>query len=434
MKKQMKMMIACAAAVMACMAASAGAASTVIATPTRDEGQSVYVDDTQVYPTGYNIDGNNYFKLRDIGVLVGFGVEWDSATQTVEISTARTTPSTAGITDTAVQGAVAKLTNQRIAVDGIYANMKAYQINGNNYVKLRDIAFQVNFAVNFDAATDHVIISPKLFYGEKAQGVSSSVYEIVANPSERPVPTPVDGNAHHGDVIYWYYSLAEEDLQYVQDLAASSYVDIWSSGGKPFVTFQQENNVYMTLPLAISTPEEVAKLQSAVESAIASCVKDGMSDYEIAKALHDWLVLNNEYAEDKYAVGERPYKQYTAYGALVDHVSVCEGYAEAYKKLMDRAGIPCELITGWANGNHAWNIVQIDGEWYHVDTTWDDPTPNQEGYVRYEYFLKSDEAMSHDHNDWETPHGACTSTRYDNATILSPAEGVESTAKIGDIK
>ena len=74
----------------------ASAADTVIATPTRDMGQTVYVDGTRVYPTGYNIADNNYFKLRDIGTLVGFGVEWNGETQTVEISTERTAPSTKG--------------------------------------------------------------------------------------------------------------------------------------------------------------------------------------------------------------------------------------------------------------------------------------------------------------------------------------------------
>ena len=75
---------------------AAGATSTVLATPTRGKGQAVYVNDARVYPTGYNIADNNYFKLRDIGTLVGFGVEWNGETQTVEISTARTTPSTDG--------------------------------------------------------------------------------------------------------------------------------------------------------------------------------------------------------------------------------------------------------------------------------------------------------------------------------------------------
>ena len=183
------------------------------------------------------------------------------------------------------------------------------------------------------------------------------------------------------------------------------------------------------------TPEEAAekreqdaKEQAAVDSAIASCVTDGMSNYEIAKALHDYLALNNEY-DMRYYSGGMPRISYTAYGALVNRTSVCAGYALAYQHLMEDAGIPCEYVTGMTTrGSHAWNIIQIDGEWYHVDVTWDDPTPDREGYVRYKYFLKSDKAMSRDHISWEASH-VCTSTKYDNATILSPEDEQEAIEK-----
>ena len=171
-----------------------------------------------------------------------------------------------------------------------------------------------------------------------------------------------------------------------------------------------------------------AEEQAAVDSAIASCVTDGMSDYEIAKALHDYLALNNEY-DMRYYSGGMPRISYTAYGALVNRTSVCAGYALAYERLMDQVGIPCEYVTGMTtNGYHAWNIIQIDGEWYHVDVTWDDPTPDREGYVRYKYFLKSDKAMSRDHVSSEASH-TCTSTKYDNATILSPEDEQEAIEK-----
>ena len=152
----------------------AGAASTVAAVPTRDKGQAVYVDDTRVYPTGYNIADNNYFKLRDIGTLVGFGVEWNGETQTVEISTERTTPSTEGISDTAASGAVAKISGQKITVDGVQVNMTAYQIDGNNYVKLRDIGKQVDFGVGYDSATASVRIDTDAPYTESTTSASGS--------------------------------------------------------------------------------------------------------------------------------------------------------------------------------------------------------------------------------------------------------------------
>lgn len=148
----------------------AGAASAVAAVPTRDKGQAVYVNDARVYPTGYNIADNNYFKLRDIGTLVGFGVEWNGETQTVEISTERTDPSTAGIQDEAVNGAVAIPSGQKITVDGVQVNMTAYQIGGSNYVKLRDIGQRIDFNVTYDSATGSVRVDTDTPYAEPASG------------------------------------------------------------------------------------------------------------------------------------------------------------------------------------------------------------------------------------------------------------------------
>lgn len=149
---------------------------------------------------------------------------------------------------------------------------------------------------------------------------------------------------------------------------------------------------------------------------VAQVVTDGMSSYDIAKALHDYLVLNCAYDMRLYS-GNMPQTSYTAQGALMDHTAVCSGYAKAYELLMEIAGIPCEYVSGYATGGHAWNLVEIDGEWYHVDTTWDDPIPNREGYVRYDYFLKSDSYMrQHQHTSWSADR-ACTSTKYDNTDL-----------------
>lgn len=142
-------------------------AASIPAKPTREIGQQVYVNDTRVYPTAYNISGNNYFKLRDIGKLAGFGVDWNGETQTVELSSQRMPVDLDGLSDMSVSGAVAKRSTQRFALDGYYINVTAYLIGGNNYVKLRDIALQINFCVDYDEATRRVDIYPSLFYGEE---------------------------------------------------------------------------------------------------------------------------------------------------------------------------------------------------------------------------------------------------------------------------
>lgn len=159
----------------------AGAASTVPATPTRTKGQSVYVDTTHVYPTGYNIKDNNYFKLRDIGQLVGFGVEWDEATRTVVITSDRTTPVLTGLLDMAQTGSTAKLSPQRITVDGEEVSLTSYLIRGNNYIKLRDIAKEIHFGVEYDMASKKVTIDP--------DGVYIDDEDIPITPDEPTAPT-----------------------------------------------------------------------------------------------------------------------------------------------------------------------------------------------------------------------------------------------------
>ena len=165
---------AIAAAVIATSLPTAGAANALTIVPTRTKGQAVYVGSTRVYPTGYNINDNNYFKLRDVGKLAGFGVDWNEDTRTVEISTTRTAPELTGITDTAVTGATAKPTDQRITVDGKEVSMTAYKIKGNNYVKLRDIGKTINFGASFNMATKAVSIDPNGTYVEEVKPTPST--------------------------------------------------------------------------------------------------------------------------------------------------------------------------------------------------------------------------------------------------------------------
>ena len=120
------------------------------------------------------------------------------------------------------------------------------------------------------------------------------------------------------------------------------------------------------------------------------------------KMVHDYLVDNISYDESI----SRPHI-YNIYGALVNNVAVCEGYARSFKYLMDALEIPCVVVIGEAtnsNGeteNHAWNYVQLDSRWYAIDATWDDPVIVGGGSLnnasKYKYFLKDGSTFSKDH-------------------------------------
>lgn len=119
----------------------------------------------------------------------------------------------------------------------------------------------------------------------------------------------------------------------------------------------------------------------------------GISRHEKLKSIHDYLANNIVY-DDTISKSNI----YDVYGALINGVCVCEGYAESFKLLCDREGIPCITTVGTGNGGaHKWNMVQMeDGEWYTLDATWDD----QESNLFYSYFLiGSDTKAPFFHND-----------------------------------
>ena len=134
-------------------------------------------------------------------------------------------------------------------------------------------------------------------------------------------------------------------------------------------------------------------------------IKDIPSDSSsFVKALyiHNWLIDNID-----YDINMQNNNNNNIYGAIVENKVVCEGYAKAYKYLLDELEVPCVIICGDVtdeNGDtqkHAWNAVYIEGNWYAVDTTWDDPIIIGKGKItndlKYKYFLKGSTEIEKNH-------------------------------------
>lgn len=146
---------------------------------------------------------------------------------------------------------------------------------------------------------------------------------------------------------------------------------------------------------------EIAGIETTI-AGIISGAKQYSTTYARLKYCHDWLTGNNAY--NKYvsqgssdSAPESAWTIVSAFTSANDAYKgpICEGYAESFKVLCDRLDIPCLIIPGTAvsggsSGGHVWNAVRIDGVWYNVDVTWDDPTStsliNQDN-SRLDYFL-----------------------------------------------
>lgn len=153
----------------------------------------------------------------------------------------------------------------------------------------------------------------------------------------------------------------------------------WSARAKLTVTIQYRE-----------TPEETAEVNRQVSHIVKQIISPRMNGHEKVKEIHDWLV--------RYLQYDTRYERYTAYQALQDRRAVCQGYALLAYKMLNEAGIKNKIVEGTvASGDHAWNLVLLDGKWYHLDVTWDDPVPNRDDLLSYNYYLKTDEQIRQDH-------------------------------------
>jgi len=165
-----------------------------------------------------------------------------------------------------------------------------------------------------------------------------------------------------------------------------------------------------------SDGSDIKDMDKKADWVVATVLKKGMTDREKALALHNWII-NNTYYDINMWYG-------TAYDVLITGCSVCSGYAEAYSLLLTKAGIPNKYLVGETYGgldswvvlpweeeddgwdSHAWNLVRINGQWYHVDTTWDDPVvasnpfAKKSGQERTTYFMLTDSQIRKDHR-WD---------------------------------
>ena len=137
---------------------------------------------------------------------------------------------------------------------------------------------------------------------------------------------------------------------------------------------------------------------------IANYITPEMSSLEKIRVLHDWIVNNTRYDPEYGGLHGNPRN------LLTDQLGICGEHDPAYTKLLAAAGIESRSVSTGAM-NHAWNLVRLNGKWYHVDTTWDDPGDGSEGVELtgsecYDYFLLSDNEIAVDHI-WYDDEDAC---------------------------
>lgn len=158
---------------------------------------------------------------------------------------------------------------------------------------------------------------------------------------------------------------------------------------------------------------EIQRMQAQVDAEvdnILSRISPNMTNYEIVKTFYDYLAENVVYDEDAP-------NHSNIYGVFVDKRAICGGYSKAFSYLCDRVGIDTLTITGDAdNVPHMWNMVKLDGAWYHIDITYAVTDSKLGSYVRYDYLCVNDDVISRSRviydQDYTYPKASLTTYNY----------------------
>ncbi len=209
------------------------------------------------------------------------------------------------------------------------------------------------------------------------------------------------------------FSLSPSDLKSVLQELLNDCPEFFHVG-KQYSYYTEGGLVTALLPTYTCSAADYPVMLQTYEQAMRSLLAlhdESWSTIETVLFYHDYLAQHYSYDDDA------PYN-FDAYSFLTQKTGVCQAYTLTFTALMNRLGIPVSFAQSEAM-SHIWNLVRIDGKWYHLDVTWDDPSPDYPGQVLHNLFLLSDDAIrEEDHHDWITPNGTeCTSARFDRAAL-----------------
>lgn len=184
------------------------------------------------------------------------------------------------------------------------------------------------------------------------------------------------GVSTEGDYLKWSYGgwRAEESMGQI--------------GGLYYFTVKYSVTYYTDF-------NQEQQVSARVSQVLSSLGLTGQNDYTKIKKIYDYICSNVTY--DYSHLSDPTYQlQYTAYAALINGTSVCQGYAVLFYRMALQSGVDARLISGTGNGGpHAWNIVKIGSYYYNLDSTWD------AGRSYYYYFLKNDSSFGDHGRDLE---------------------------------
>ena len=176
----------------------------------------------------------------------------------------------------------------------------------------------------------------------------------------------------------------------------NNFVSTYNSYNRIFVNYNSIGRVNITFE-RIYNKQQIEAINRKIDLIIKDIINDNMSDEEKIKTIHDYIINNTKYDEERANIVKSGtydtllHSSNTVYGALFNGKAICGGYTDTMALFLDKLGFKNYKIS---TNSHIWNVVYINGTWKHLDLTWDDPVTNTgEDILEYNFFLISDEEL-----------------------------------------
>ena len=220
--------------------------------------------------------------------------------------------------------------------------------------------------------------------------------------------------AQESRINIYEYGITLADLQIIlQDIINNEPDLFFVASTYRYSSYSGESTILALVPEYLYTGAELESEIAAYNSAVNAIVSDARkADTIVGQMLraNEYFCLNFEY--DNSLTVRKPNEFFK------QKKGVCQAYTLAYKAVLDRLGVTSTTAVS-AQMNHIWNMAYVGGAWYHVDVTWNDPTPDTKLFAHHKNFLRSDSGISNTgHYGWVANYKA-TSTKYDSVGWLN---------------
>lgn len=169
----------------------------------------------------------------------------------------------------------------------------------------------------------------------------------------------------------------------------NNFVHPYNSSNNVKISYGGDYKIGISINRAY-TQDEINEINNKVDKILSENVNNNMPPKEKIRVIHDYIINHTEYDKLKYEnKNDDTYKSNTAYGVLIEGYGTCNGYADAMEIFLDKMNVINYKIS---NEEHIWNLVYLDGKWYHLDLTWDDPISDI-NINRDTYFLISTKTL-----------------------------------------